>query len=107
MTLSPSSSCLYYYVLSIALLLLANVAAQQYNCRTGCSLDANNMGPPVCGEDYLTYLNECLAVCQVHTCMNHRIESSFLKLLHSHSHPRIIFLERSCPSFRSLRKLHR
>ncbi|GAX24111.1 hypothetical protein FisN_9Hh364 [Fistulifera solaris] len=35
-----------------------------YDCRTGCSLDANINGPPVCGIDQLTYLNECLAVCQ-------------------------------------------
>jgi V8-like Glu-specific endopeptidase len=45
--------------------LLSIVASQAtYDCNVGCSLDASLMGPPVCGEDNLTYLNECLAVCQ-------------------------------------------
>jgi V8-like Glu-specific endopeptidase len=40
------------------------VQQPNYDCRTGCSLDSNINGPPVCGIDKLTYLNECLAVCQ-------------------------------------------
>lgn len=61
--------------------LLSTVKTQAlYDCDTGCSLDANIMGSPVCGEDNLTYLNECLAFCQVRRrvkqkCMIHIITS--------------------------------
>ncbi|GAX24114.1 hypothetical protein FisN_9Hh367 [Fistulifera solaris] len=50
----------------VALASVLSIVASQttYDCNVGCSLDASLMGPPVCGDDNLTYLNECLAVCQ-------------------------------------------
>lgn len=40
-------------------------AASQYNCNAGCSLDSSLMGPPVCDENGFTFVNACVAYCQV------------------------------------------
>jgi len=46
-------------------LLLASLAASHalnaFDCQKGCPLE----GPPVCGEDGVEYLNDCVAFCQV------------------------------------------
>jgi hypothetical protein len=41
------------------------VNADTYNCDSGCSMDPDVMGPRVCGDDGFTYVNECVAYCQV------------------------------------------
>lgn len=41
-----------------------------FNCDEGCSLKRQTMGPMVCGDDGITYFNECLAVCQVRISIN-------------------------------------
>ena len=67
MTLFSSNRITAIAAIATGLLLPSSVAQEQtayYDCRTGCSLDANINGPPVCGKDNLTYLNECFAFCQ-------------------------------------------
>lgn len=44
----------------VAGLMGASATASKYNCDEGCAL----VGPPVCGEDGMTYADECLAICQ-------------------------------------------
>jgi Kazal-type serine protease inhibitor domain len=39
--------------------------AVSYDCNEGCDLDPTVSGESVCGEDGITYFNECLATCQV------------------------------------------
>jgi hypothetical protein len=48
-------------------ILLASVTAcyADYDCSLGCSMDPEEMGLRVCGEDGITYVNECVAICQV------------------------------------------
>lgn len=56
-------------LLSLTTLLWKLATGATYNCKKGCKLT----GPPVCGEDGVTYADECLAVCQDVTVANHGI----------------------------------
>jgi Kazal-type serine protease inhibitor domain len=38
---------------------------QSFDCNEGCDLDSAVNGESVCGEDGITYMNVCFAVCQV------------------------------------------
>jgi hypothetical protein len=49
----------------IALLASLTTCYADYDCRLGCSMDREKMGPRVCGEDGIRYVNECIAFCQV------------------------------------------
>ena len=49
-----------------------------YNCENaGCSLNSEEMGPPVCGVDDVTYYNDCLAFCQVSYLMQLLLSGSY------------------------------
>jgi Kazal-type serine protease inhibitor domain len=61
--------------LSVAFLACATVGqvkhsfGASFDCHEGCDLDPAVNGESVCGEDGITYFNECFAVCQVkHIC---------------------------------------
>jgi hypothetical protein len=69
----------------------ASVAAQ-YNCDAGCSLDTAIMGGPVCGEDLLTYVNGCVASCQVSGLVTAMRSLAVLTLVSSTSGHQKIYL---------------
>lgn len=65
MVIMNNSSSLQRKVLALLLLLFSLLSTvTSFDCSKGCDLDPTVNGKFVCGEDGISYMNNCLATCQ-------------------------------------------